>query len=354
MKRQAESWLSLYFYAITHLLIDCICALTIYNGLIIHQIVPTQAIITIVIYDIIAFALQPVVGLFVDMLRCSRFAIVSGIVLTIGGASLVFVNALTGSILAGFGNALFHIGAGSQILNRYPSSALQAGIFVGPGAAGLSIGFWFGTQGVYPFWYLISVLCVALFLCALLPSLYNGINKSFLNEHQSPVLWTTVFLLLSSIAIRGFTGRSGFVDLPFTGFVIIGLGVAACCGKIAGGLIADRLGWITTATVSLTLSGIGIIFIQSDIWIAFATMMLFQMTMPITLIATAQSIPGRPAFAFGLTCLALITGTLTSYIMPKSYQQIPVIPGLIVVSSTFIIIALRNLDKKRKMYTGDI
>jgi Na+/H+ antiporter NhaD/arsenite permease-like protein len=37
-------------------------------------------------------------------------------------------------------------------------------------------------------------------------------------------------------------------------------------------------------------------------------MLLFQMTMPVTLTAVHRLLPKRPAFSFGLTCLALIIG----------------------------------------------
>jgi FSR family fosmidomycin resistance protein-like MFS transporter len=268
--------------------------------------------------------------------------------LTIAGTSLVFVNAITGCILTGVGNALFHIGAGSQVLNRYPSTTSQAGIFVGPGAIGLSIGVWFGTKGIFPFWLLLSALIIVLLVCVLLPPLYNTIPKSSVSHHQDPAAWSIVILLLSSIAIRGFAGRSGFSSLPSGAFVAIGLGVAACCGKISGGFIADRFGWIRTATAALLLSSIGILFIHSNTLIALTAMFIFQMTMPITLLATAQSVPGRPAFAFGLTCLALIIGTLSSYFVPKNFLKLPVTLSIVAISGAFIIISLCKLKGKKE------
>lgn len=35
--------------------------------------------------------------------------------------------------------------------------------------------------------------------------------------------------------------------------------------------------------------------------------------MPITLVAISNILPGRPGFAFGLTCLALILGALPAF-----------------------------------------
>jgi hypothetical protein len=46
--------------------------------------------------------------------------------------------------------------------------------------------------------------------------------------------------MISAIAIRGFVGQTGFTGLQSDASAIIGFGVAACIGKMAGGSIADR------------------------------------------------------------------------------------------------------------------
>jgi hypothetical protein len=45
-------------------------------------------------------------------------------------------------------------------------------------------------------------------------------------------------------------------------------------------------------------------------------MFLLNLTMPVTLAAVADTLPGRPAFAFGLTCLALILGAFAAFTGP--------------------------------------
>jgi MFS transporter, FSR family, fosmidomycin resistance protein len=40
---------------------------------------------------------------------------------------------------------------------------------------------------------------------------------------------------------------------------------------------------------------------------------LFNVTMPVTLTMVSNIIPGRPGMAFGLTCAALLLGTLPSF-----------------------------------------
>ena len=43
-------------------------------------------------------------------------------------------------------------------------------------------------------------------------------------------------------------------------------------------------------------------------YLAVLGMLLFQIPTGVIVVAIAAAFPGRPAFAFGLTCLALVTG----------------------------------------------
>jgi hypothetical protein len=99
--------------------------------------------------------------------------------------------------------------------------------------------------------------------------------------------------------VRGFAGRTGFAGIQQDAFAVIGLGAAACIGKMIGGITADRFGWGFTAIITLILSGIGIIFIENHLCLAFASMILFQMTKLVTLAATSTVIPWKPASVFG-------------------------------------------------------
>ena len=58
-------------------------------------------------------------------------------------------------VLAGLGNAAFHVGAGAMVLRLSPNRAAAAGLFVAPGAIGLAIGHWCGTS--FRYWPLIGL-----------------------------------------------------------------------------------------------------------------------------------------------------------------------------------------------------
>jgi len=95
------------------------------------------------------------------------------------------------------------------------------------------------------------------------------------------------------------------------------------------------------------LSSIGIALFKNSVPVALLSMMLFQMTMPITLAAIATALPGKPAFAFGLTCLALIIGTLAAYYVPQGMTKLPVTMAFIGASGVCIVTALRQLGHVR-------
>jgi FSR family fosmidomycin resistance protein-like MFS transporter len=163
--------ITVFFFSLTHCFVDLTSALVVYNSAIVHGLTQQEAVALIIMYDLIAFALQPIAGFLIDFVKGFRFALLTGIVLLLTAVVLVRINAISTGIAAGLGNALFHLGAGSQILGRYPGRSSIIGIFVGPGALGLSIGFWFGSRGFFPFQYLVTGITILIIVLAALPSL---------------------------------------------------------------------------------------------------------------------------------------------------------------------------------------
>jgi FSR family fosmidomycin resistance protein-like MFS transporter len=100
--------------------------------------------------------------------------------------------------------------------------------------------------------------------------------------------------------------------LPRTPELLVTLSVAAFLGKSLGGVIADRLGWVKTAVGALLLSCPLLFYGAVHPLLLALGLFVFQMTMPITLVALSRAMPSRPATAFGWSCLALQLGSLPS------------------------------------------
>ena len=117
--------------------------------------------------------------------------------------------------------------------------------------------------------------------------------------------------LLGSVTVRSLGG--GTVAGEWRGVstqVMVWLAVAACLGKMAGGFLGDRLGWVPLSVAALLGSSLLISVLVDLAPAAVIGMLVFQLTMAVTLKAMHHVIPHRPGLAFGLPCLALVIGSL--------------------------------------------
>ncbi len=122
-----------------------------------------------------------------------------------------------------------------------------------------------------------------------------------------------VALLLAVVGVRAFVGLT--LVLPWksdlTLLALLTAGIVA--GKATGGLLADRFGWRPVAVAALVASLPLLALGASSPAAGVAGVLLFNMTMPVTLAAVAAVLPrGNEGFSFGLTCLALFFGSAPS------------------------------------------
>lgn len=296
---------SLVVYGLAHAVIDAISAgilLTLWHGAGL-----TDAGGFFVLYNLLAFGAQPLLGLAVDGSRQPRTAALVGVGL-VAGSTVVFARwPLLGVILVGSGNALFHLGAGSIALRLTPGRATAPGIFVAPGALGLFLGTYLGQTGTFVAWpFVLALACLAVGMVKL------AMPAMAYEQRRMPVKWNwavmMLALLLSCIAVRALVGFA--VVLPWKSVMALAvtLTVAVVLGKAVGGVLADRWGWGRIAVGALAVSTPLLAFGANVPAVAIIGLFLFNFAMPVTLAATANVLPGRPAFAFGLTCLALELG----------------------------------------------
>jgi hypothetical protein len=133
---------------------------------------------------------------------------------------------------------------------------------------------------------------------------------------------------------------------------MVALPFAAFAGKLSGGFLADRFGWIDLSMVALFASAPLLAFSGGDMWLALPGLLIFQMTMPVTLAAMMRLLPARPAFGFGLLCVALVAGTLPVY-LPGGWrpQGLPLFL-LVFGSAAALYLALRWLLTPRQGQTA--
>jgi FSR family fosmidomycin resistance protein-like MFS transporter len=350
--RTVQPWLPL-LWGLAHALVDAASVMVVFATLGLHRLPPFEAFHLVLSYDLLAFSLQTPFGALQDRWQAGRPVAQLGFALVAAGTLLLPSAAWPAMVLVGLGNACFHVGAGALVLRVAPLRAAPAGVFVAPGALGLAFGTWLGKSGDGVGW----PFAVGLLLCLLgsfaLPApryrydlttdpLFGAEVGRARRNLGCPV--AVVALLLLSAFVRAFIGFAGGYRCPKTTLVLFAFATAAFTGKALGGYFADRVGWLRSSVGALALSAPLVAFGGEHWPIVVAGMLLFQMTMPVTLVAVAMVFPRRPGLAFGLPCLALVLGSVpTFYPWLRPYYGPGVFAALIACSALALWGGLRLL-----------
>jgi FSR family fosmidomycin resistance protein-like MFS transporter len=298
-------------------------------------------------YDLLAFALQTPLGLVTDRYRAARPALLVGLVLVLAAVATVPHSGVATMVLAGVGNALFHLAAGALVLSGSGGRAGPAGLFVAPGAFGLAMGLKLGRTGTGPLWPIGVAVALALVIAVLVRPERDADREPEPAEIRVPAWTAVVGLLLLSVLVRSYVGFGASYQAPKTALVLFGLPIAAVCGKALGGFVADRIGWLEASVGALLLSLPLIAFSHGSPPVVIAGVLLFQTTMPVTLTAVYRLMPTRPATAFGLPCLALVLGALpTFYPWGRRFYGTTTFIVAIAVSAAALYVALRAMGAR--------
>lgn len=313
-----------FAYALCHFVVDFACVSTMLCA--VSRVLGESGqgsmevvALSILLYDIVAFTLQLPIGIALDQLdKNSHAALLSyalvgaGVILSLVPIALLEWPAI---LLLAIGNALFHSAGGLSVLNISQKHAGPSGIFIATGA----IGVFLGTQSAQMERLQIAFsLLVLLFLCALITLVVQKVNKKYWNVHNvsfdiSELSFNTLLaiaLLSLVVALRSYAGM--VMAFPWKSemllLVLSILGVFA--GKALGGMVADRIGFRTTAIFSLIVAAT--LFAPS--WeipvMGLLGVFFFNFTMSITLASLANILPNAKGTAFGLASFSLAVGAL--------------------------------------------
>ena len=273
-------------------------------------------------YDALAFGAQAPLGLLVDARRLARPAALAGVVLSALALAASGVTALATLALAGLGNALYHVGAGATVLRSNAGRSAPAGAFVAPGALGLGLGLHLGRNAGAPAWPLLVACAAGLALVAALRAPEDSEAAAAAPRTAAPpavAAALVVALCFVSVAVRSYVGCAAPAALPKGTSLAVALPVAGFTGKLLGGLAADRLGRIGVGVGALVVSAPLLALGGHQPPVLAAGLLVFQMTMPITLLAVAEALPRRPALAFGILSIAILAGALPSFLDPGNH-----------------------------------
>lgn len=270
--------------------------------------------INMVLYNAFAFLMQLPLGIIADRFNKNMLFAGLGCALVAAAFLLTPVPALA-AVVAGIGNGAFHVGGGIEVLNASGDKAGPLGVFVSPGAIGLYLGRFYSAElRALPYIMpaVMLVFCAALILPSFRESRFVSRNEELDVSLPKGGLLPLCALFLV-VALRSFMGTTNAFStgeflspLPpvLAGLIPV---LMLAFGKAAGGFAADAFGTRLTSILSLGLCALGLLLPFHPV-ITLLALFLFNMTMPITLYASARLLKGAKGTAFGLLTAALFVG----------------------------------------------
>lgn len=287
----------------THFLIDLACHAVLTAAAASFSDIPL--ILSVVIYNGLAFAFQFPIGAAADALGITGKLSSLGCVLV--AVSAVLPSSVAVCIVAGIGNACFHVGGGREALLLGQKRASQIGMFVAPGAIGVFLG-----PKISTFFGLIRIALPLLLLALAAVYLLKKTYYKQLEQLQLPSsglrsgrLLFIMLCMFVTVFLRAYMGTVTHYDLSPLLLTLCVFG-----GKFFGGFFADRFG---AFRFSVWAQPIGVGLFAASLccpYLAMPATFLFNTTMAITAFTLYRIQPALGGAMFGLTTLALYLGSL--------------------------------------------
>ena len=325
-------------YSIIHFVVDFSCAILVSN-IVTPQLTGSFALfLSIITYNFFAFAMQLPIGILADKINKNAICSALGCVLVIT-AFCISRFEIIACLIAGIGNAMFHIGGGIDVLNISNKKATLSGIFVSTGALGIFLGSKVINTNFNINYFTIFILVLStIALIWLYAQTKNKLNNEkiivpSINKKELIV----IICLIVTVCIRSYVGlilsfswKSNYIlALLFVFGVIL--------GKMFGGILGDRFGFIKVSVCSLGLSAILYTLAFYNSICGILAVLLFNMTMPITLTSLANIFNNNKGLAFGLLTFALFLGAVPVFFGYTNVLFNPISLFIITIFSAIIL-----------------
>ena len=294
-------------------------------------------------YDVLAFVPQALVGYIND--RFPRFnAALTGTIMMCLAAASFWLGILPGRypalVLLCAGNALTHVG-GAQVTIRSSRGRLShSAIFVAGGAFGVITGTMLAKTALpYPVVILFMLTAIPFIIIA---EKYKEPDKSaaqlcsgFDYARQDVPAAAVIALSCMVVMLRSYMGFCLPLAWKTTSLHAVLLYAAMGTGKAAGGILADAFGVKKTALISAAASLPFVLLGNKIMLVSLLGIMLFSMTMSVSLALIVSVMKSAPGLSFGYTTTALTLGVLPIFFFGSSSYAVNS-----VILSVFTIVCL--------------
>lgn len=263
------------------------------------------------IYDGVAFVPQSLLGYLNDKYKTINLSIIGTMLLIIAFIIYGFTNLsiFISLIILCLGNACIHV-RGAEITLRNSSGKLShSAIFVAGGSFGVITGKLLSSINLNIIMILLILTMIPFILLA----------ETYTNEHSNCNEFNyinkkinfgiIIILAVLVVIVRGYMGYGIPTSWNKTIFQSILLYITMGLGKALGGILSDAYGIKKIAILSTLLAIPFLLFGDNIMIVSLIGVMLFSMTMSITLGILVSTLKNNPGLSFGLTTIGLFLGT---------------------------------------------
>jgi FSR family fosmidomycin resistance protein-like MFS transporter len=293
-------------------------------------------------YKLLAFGLQPVVGILLDRINRPRQGAAIGLLLTLTGLAIIPISLPLAILFIGLGSAGLHAGGGSVAISSTPGKASAVGVFAAFGVVGLALGGLASVNAAETARFVLMAL-LTLLACLAWFTPQANILLPGMAEQFTKRGFLLLVVLVTAIALRSTVWVGAPGNLARYANITLWLALSAGTGKLLGGFGADRFGW--QRWMLLTLLGAGLLLIFSSAWLPgmMLGVLLLQSVTPLSVAAVARSLPRFPALAASLTFgTAIIAGGLPFFILPPGWFTSAILAVTLTLSVALYSFALKN------------
>ncbi len=269
------------------------------------------------IYDGLAFVPQNLIGYINDLKPKLNTGLIGAILMALAYVFYILgFNVIIPLIVIAIGNAFLHVSGAENTLRVSEGKLAHSAIFVGGGSFGVITGKLLASTSINPIIMIPLILTIMPFV--LLADTYRDYSKKetkfdYANKKVSPYL--IVILSIFVVIVRGYMGYGIPTSWNKTVLQTVLLFVTMGIGKCLGGILSDAYGIRRVGIIS-TLLAIPFLCFGDDLMVvSLIGVMMFSMTMSITLALLASIYKDKPGLAFGFTTIGLFLGTVPIFFM---------------------------------------
>ncbi len=324
-------------YSIVHFSVEVACFYFLFSRAGLDYLWVTFALL----FDALAFLPQSIFGVLSDRFPNFNYGATGLIMIFI---ALILPFNVVALVIISLGNALVHIDGAQHTLNNAKKKITPNAIFVGGGSFGVITGQLLGALRINSLISIPILLIIISITFSIIIFKKNSINPQNqkdnipFNVHKNIPVYALILLALIAVSARSYIAYAIPIGWKKTTFQSILLFVFMGIGKILGGIFADTIGYKKTTYLSLLIALPFLLFGNSVMIISLIGVMLFSMTMPITVGILFSKFPNMPGLAFGITTLGLFVG-----VIPKFFINLNGLFTHQAVSFTLSIIALISI-----------